>query len=698
MAMSSLPALDRPAPVAEQRPYEATHHGRTSSDPYHWLRDPGYPNVTDEAVLSHLRDENEYFHEFLATNEALVDSLFDEFKGRIDENDESVPYTSNGYEYRWNYRPGEDYRTHSRRPLGTDVLDDDTGTLFLDENALAEGHDYFVISSWTVSPDNRLLAYSFDVDGDERCVAHVVDLTTGERLPDELSDVAGRLSFSADGSTLVYAELDEERWHTKRIRAHRLGSDQADDVTLYEEDDDGFFLGFSKTSSREFFVIGASRGEAQELWVVPADLSTEPTLMVSRDVECVLEIDHAHGRFHILANDTHKNFRLAVTSDETPGREHWETVVEGSDDVHWLGLQTFDDFIALKSRNRGYDKIHVRGYDGASETIDFPTDVCVVSLSTNPEFAQSHLRVSYESMVTPSTIFDVDISTRELITRKVAKVPSGYDESAYETERIMVTARDGAEVPVSIVWKKGWARDGSRPLWLYGYGAYGLTIPPGFSTERLSALDRGFAYAIAHVRGGAMMGYPWYLDGKLEKRTNTFNDFVDVANHLVASEYVAAGNISVSGRSAGGELMGAVTLDSPELWRSVNLGVPFVDVLATMLDASLPLTPPEWAEWGNPLESAEAYDLIAGYSPYDNISAGNYPPMFVSGGLNDPRVTYWEPAKWTARMRELKTDNNLLVMRMNMGAGHFANSGRYGRLRDTAEEYAFMLAAHGITS
>jgi len=712
VAMSSafdrLPELDRPAPVAEQRPHEATHHGRTSSDPYHWLRDPGYPVVTNEDVLSHLRAENEYFHEFLSSNEALVDTLFDEFKGRIDENDESVPYISNGYEYRWYYRPGEDYRTHSRRPLDTPEGDSSTEAVFLDENTLAEGHDYFVITGWTISPDNRLLAYAFDVDGDERCVAHIVDLATGERLADELTDVAGHVSFTADGSALVYAELDPDRWHTKRIRSHQLGASQSDDVTLYEENDDGFFLGFSKTSSREFFFISASRGEAEELWVVPSDLSSEPTLMVSRNVECVLQADHAHGQFHILANDTHKNFRLATTPDHTPAHEHWQTVVDGSDDVHWLGLQTFDGFIALKSRDRGYDKIHIRGYSSAGEggagdiddaaTIDFPSDVCVASLSTNPEFVQAHLRVSYESMVTPNTIFDVDTATRELTTRKVAKVPSGYDESAYETERIMVTARDGVEVPVSIVRKKGWAQDGSHPLWLYGYGAYGLTIPASFSTERLSALDRGFAYAIAHVRGGAMMGYPWYLDGKLEKRTNTFNDFVDVANHLVAADYVAAGNISISGRSAGGELMGAVILDSPELWRSVNLGVPFVDVLATMLDVSLPLTPPEWAEWGNPLESPEVYDLIAGYSPYDNITARDYPPMFVSGGLNDPRVTYWEPAKWTARMRELKTDNNLLVMRMNMGAGHFANSGRYGRLRDTAEEYAFMLLAHGITS
>jgi oligopeptidase B len=299
-------------------------------------------------------------------------------------------------------------------------------------------------------------------------------------------------------------------------------------------------------------------------------------------------------------------------------------------------------------------------------------------------------------MVTPDTIYDYDVASKELITRKVQKVPSGYDKSQYETERVMIAARDGVEIPVSIVYKKGFKKDGSHPMSLYGYGAYAATITPSFSTLRLSALDRGFSFAIAHVRGGSMMGYQWYLDGKLDKRTNTFNDFVDVARGLVADNYVAAGNISISGRSAGGELMGAVTLQAPELWRSVNLGVPFVDVLNTMLDATLPLTPPEWKEWGNPIESKEDFQLIQSYSPYDNIEQREYPPMFVSGGLNDPRVTYWEPAKWTAKMRAQKTDDNLLVMRINMGAGHFANSGRYGRLKDYAEEYAFMFLAHGI--
>lgn len=686
-----LRALDQPAPVAEQRPHEFGHHGRKSEDPYHWLRDPGYPDVTDEDVLGHLRAENDYLQAFLGGNPALVDTLFEEFKGRIDETDTSVPFTHNGYEYRWSFNAGDDYRTHLRRPLP-----DGAESIFLDEPALAADHEYFVVGGWTISPDNRLLAYAVDTSGDERCIARIRDLETGELLDDVLVDVQGDLSFSSDGAALLYVELDPDRWFGRRVRAHRIGTPQTEDRNLFEEGDDSYFLGFTKTSSREFVLISADRGETQEMWVLPADLSTEPTLMVPRDAGFTQQIDHAHGRFHILANDTHKNFRLAVADDDTPFHESWRTVIDGDDGVHWLDIQTFADFVALKSRDRGEDRIHIRGYDGSARVVAFPSAVGVASIDQNAEFDQSHLRVRYESMVTPPTIYDVDATTLALTSRKVARIPSGYDESQYRTERIMAPARDGVEIPVSIVMHEDWEHDGSHPLWLYGYGAYGITVPASFSTERLSVLDRGFAFAIAHVRGGAMMGYPWYLDGKREKRTNTFNDFVDVAHHLVSERYVEAGNISASGRSAGGELMGAVTLHAPDLWRSVNLGVPFVDVLATMLDASLPLTPPEWSEWGNPLESADVYDLIAAYSPYDNIDEVEYPPMFVSGGLNDPRVTYWEPAKWTARMRERKTDSNLLVMRMNMGAGHFANSGRYGRLRDLAEEYAFMLRAHGI--
>jgi len=689
---SRLQKLEIAAPIANKMPFEAQHHERTLSDDYHWLKDQGYPTVDDEPIIDYLEQENAYYQRFLKPNKDLVEAVFQEFKGRTDEEETSVPYISNGYEYRWFFRPGEEYRTRSRKNLATGEE-----AIFLDETALAEGNDYFVIGDWDISPDNRYLAYSFDTAGDERYQVKVKDLQTGEYLDDILNDVQGEIEFSSDGKNLMYALLEQSRWHSKNINIHTFGTEQSNDKTVYHEKDDGFFIGFGKTSSEEFIVIVSSQGEIQESYVMPADFSGEPIELVSRDEGFTQRVDHAHGEFYIMANDTHKNFRLVTVDDQKPIRENWRTLIDGSDESYLLGMQTFKDFMVIKSRDLGLDKIHIHSYEGDSHEVMFPEALFTAGLGVNLEFDQSFVRLGYESMITPSTVYDYDLEDKALATRKVQRIPSGYDKSQYETKRIMATARDGVQVPVSLVYKKGMKQDASHPMWLYGYGAYAATIEPNFSSARLSALDRGFVYAIAHVRGGAMMGYNWYLDGKLEKRTNAFNDFVDVARHLVNEKYVAAGNISISGRSAGGELMGAAVIQAPELWRSVNLGVPFVDVLNTMLDATLPLTPPEWKEWGNPIESAEDYDLIASYSPYDNIEERDYPPMFVSGGINDPRVTYWEPAKWTARMRELKTDDNLLVMRINMGAGHFSNSGRYGRLKDYAEEYAFMFLAHGIT-
>ncbi len=689
---SRLKQLDTMAPVASKIDFKAEHHGRSLSDDYHWLKDEDYPVVDKPSIIGYLEQENAYYQRFLKPNSKLVETVFDEFKGRTDEHEASVPYISNGYEYRWFFRPGQEYRTRSRRNLTTGEE-----SVFLDETALADGRDYFVIGDWVISRDNRYLAYSFDLTGDERYQVKIKDLQTGKYLDDVLNDVQGEIEFSSDGKALMYALLEQDRWHSKNINVHTLGTEQSVDRTVYHEVDDGFFIGFGKTSSDDFVVIVSSQGERQESYALPSDLVGTPVKLVSREEGFSQSVDHAHGQFYIMANDTHKNFRLVTVSDKDPRKENWQTLIGGSDDSYLLNMQTFEDFIVIKSRDQGFEKIHIRTYGGESHEVHFPEALFTADLDVNVEFKQHFVRLRYESMITPQTIYDYDLVGKELITRKVKEIPSGYDKSQYQTERVMATARDGVQVPVSLVYKKGMKRDASQPLWLYGYGAYAATIEPGFSSGLLSALDRGFIYAIAHVRGGSMMGYNWYLDGKLHKRTNTFNDFVDVARYLVQEKYVAAGNISISGRSAGGELMGAAVIQAPELWRSVNLGVPFVDVLNTMLDATLPLTPPEWKEWGNPIESVDDYDLIAAYSPYDNIEKRDYPPMFVSGGLNDPRVTYWEPAKWTARMRALKTDDNLLVMRINMGAGHFSNSGRYGRLKDYAEEYAFMFLAHGIT-
>lgn len=684
--------LEIAEPVAAKQSYTAKYHGKTLSDDYHWLKDQDYPEVNDQPVIDYLTQENTYFDAFLKPNQGLTDTLFEEFKGRTNEQESSVPWVYNGYEYRWFYREGEEYRTRVRKSLSGGEE-----TVVIDETKLAKNFDYFSLGDWSISPNNRYLAYSFNTDGSERYKVKVQDLQTGEYLADELNDVAGSVSFTADSQHLLYAKLEEKKWLTESINLHKMGEAQSQDKSLMTEDDDGFFLSFSKTSDEKFIVIVSSQREIQEYHVIPSDNPTEqPKMLVSRELGFSSQVDHANGEFYLLANDEHTNFRLAKVSSQNPVYENWETIITGSDDVYLQSIKAFSDFIAIQARDNGIEQIRIRDYQGNTHDVAFPEDVYSASLGNNAEFEQDFIRLDYESMITPETVFDYDLSDKSLKVRKTKEIPSGYDKSLYVTERKMAPTRDGVEVPISIVYKKGFKKDGSQPLYLYGYGAYGYTISPGFSTLRLSLLDRGFAFAIAHVRGSDMLGYQWYLDGKLEKRTNTFNEFIDAANYLVKEKYVAKGNISISGRSAGGELVGAAIIQAPELWRSVTLGVPFVDVLNTMLDATLPLTPPEWKEWGNPIEDPQAYDFIKSYSPYDNITATPYPPMMVTGGINDPRVTYWEPAKWTAKMREFKTDDNLLVMRINMGAGHFANSGRYGRLRDFAEEFTFVLKAHDI--
>ena len=689
--LNLLTPLEQEAPVAGKKPFTAEYHGISLSDSWHWLRDPNYPNTDDPEILDYLKAENIYYDAFKEKHQGLIDTLFEEFKGRLDESETSVPWISNGYQYRWEYKEGDEYRTWYRQSLEAGEE-----SVFLDEPALAADYDYFVVGARAISPDNRYLAYAIDTSGDERYQVFVKDLTTNELLPDVIEDNNGDVTFAADSQSLIYGLLEEDKWRTISVNVRTLGDTLGEDRVLISEMDDSFFLGFYKTLDGEYLVLTSGKGNADEAYVISADLSGEPVLLASRDQEFKFSVTHAHGKFYILANDTHVNSRLAVVSDQTPAYENWQTLIEGSDSHYLRNLATFDGFMAIKQNVNGLERLSIRDYEGSSFDIDFPESLYNVSFGNNPEFSQTHFRLGYESMITPETVYDFDIATKELTERKVTNIPSGYDKSQYETKRLMAKSRDGVLVPISIMYKKGTKLDGSNPLHLYGYGAYAYGLPPYFSSVRLSMVDRGVIYAFAHVRGGDEMGYQWYLDGKLDKRTNTFNDFVDAAHYLIDEGYTSAGNISASGASAGGELMGAVIIQAPELWSSVLLSVPFVDVLNTMLDASLPLTPPEWVEWGNPIEDKDAFVYMQSYSPYDQIMAKDYPAMMVTGGLNDPRVTYWEPAKWTAKMRDMKTDNNLLIMRMNMGAGHFANSGRYGRLMDYAEEYAFSLLSHGI--
>lgn len=678
-------------PVADQREYSYTRHGVTIEDPWHWLKDESYPKVDDKDVLDYLKKENAYYEAQMAPHKALSDKIFQEMKGRIKEDDSSVPQKDGDWIYWTKFDEGAQYPKHYRKAVagGPDQL-------MLDENGLAEGKEYFRLGEMSVSPDGKLMVYAYDDNGSERFDAHVRDLSTGKDLKDVIPGTLSSIVWSSDSKGFVYG-LANENWRTDNAWYHRLGEPQAKDKLLYKEADIGFGVGVGLTAQEDWIVIATGDNVTSEIRLVPAsDPTAAPILVSPRKEGRQYSVDVREGTIYVLTNDDHVNFRIATASLEKPGE--WTTLIPGSDHHYLTGISLFKDFYVTEGRIDGLDQIEIRRYQDPTfvETISFPEASYVAGLDDNPEYDVKKLRLAYESMVTPDTVMDYTVATKTFETLKVQEIPSGYDSSQYTTERLMITARDGTKVPVSILYKKGFAKDGSQPLHLYGYGAYGYAIPPGFSTDRFSLVDRGFAYAIAHIRGGDDLGYQWYLDGKLTKRTNTFNDFVDVAKGLIAQGYAAKGRISASGRSAGGELMGAVLNQAPELFGAAAVHVPFVDVLNTMLDESLPLTPGEWPEWGNPVTDKAAFDYLRSYSPYDNVTAKAYPPMLYTGGLNDPRVTYWEPAKMVAKLRAMKTDHNLLLLKTNMGAGHGGKSGRWNRIEENAEEYAFILWQMGV--
>ena len=676
-------------PVAAKKPHSFTHHGVTVTDDYAWLRDPGYPEVTDPEILAHLEAENAWFEARMKPHQPLIDRLFTEMRGRIKEADTSVPQKDGDYLYWIEFEEGAEYKKWWRRPVagGPDEL-------VLDEVALAEGKEYFRLGALSVSNDGTRLAWAVDDNGSERFTARVKVIATGEVLPDVIEGTLGALVWVKGDTGLVYSRANEQ-WRTDNARLHWLGQPAEQDIELYHEDDDGFRVGASLSANEKWLIIGTSDHETSEVRLVPAaDPLATPILVKPRQKGVEYDVDERDGTLYIHANDTHENFRLATAPLDRPGE--WTTLIEGSDSFYLIGFDLFRDFYVTEGRLNGLDQVQVRYYEDPArvEPITFPEASYSAGLSDNAEWAVSKLRLSYTSMVSPATVFDYDVAARSLEQLKVQEIPSGYDASLYATERLEIAARDGTAIPVSILYRKDRAPGG--PLHLYGYGAYGIAIDPGFSTSRLSLVDRGFAYAIAHIRGGDDLGRAWYKAGKLEQRNNTFTDFVDIARGLIDRGYTRAGRISISGGSAGGKLMGAVANSDPELWGAVVAHVPFVDVLATMLDESLPLTPGEWPEWGNPIEDRQAFAMIQSYSPYDQVRAQDYPPIMVTAGLNDPRVTYWEPAKWVARLRELKTDANELILKTNMGAGHGGKSGRFESLKETAEEFAFVLWQLGV--
>ncbi|MBV7265336.1 S9 family peptidase [Erythrobacter ani] len=676
-------------PVAEKREHSYTRHGITISDPYDWLHDKSYPVVDDENVLEYLKAENAWFEAKMAPQKELTEALFTEMRARIKEDDSTVPQRRGDYLYWSEFEEGAQYRKHWRKPVagGDDQL-------ILDETALADGLEYFRLGATSVSKNGRYLAYSTDTNGSERFTVRIKDLQTGELLADEIPETLSGLTWLKDDTVLAYSKVDDN-WRVNNVRLHTIGTPTGEDVEIFTEDDISFRVGAGLSAQEDYLIIATGDNETSEVRFVSADNPTgEQILVKPREKGVEYNIDIRDGELFVLTNDDHLNFRLAKASIDAPGE--WATVIAGTDEFYLTGFDLFKDFFVTEGRLNGLDQVQLRTYDapGSASPIAFPEASYNAGLSNNPEYDQTKLRLSYESMITPDTVFDYDVASRSLEQLKQQEIPSGYDANLYKTERIEIQARDGTMVPVSIVMRKD--RPAGGPLHLYAYGAYGYAVPPGFSTTRLSLVDRGFAYAIAHIRGGDDLGRRWYLQGKLNERTNTFNDFVDVGRGLIAKGYTAEGKVTASGGSAGGELMGAIINQDPAQYGAVVAHVPFVDVLNTMLNEELPLTPGEWQEWGNPIESKQAFAYILSYSPYDQVTAQDYPPLLVTAGLNDPRVTYWEPAKWVAKLREHKTDDNVLLLKTNMGAGHGGKSGRWNSLYETAEEYAFILWQMGM--
>ncbi len=690
--------MDKPVdiptpPIAEQRPYSYERHGVTIEDPWHWLRDPKYPQVENPDVLAYLHAENDYFQAWTKQHEGLIDRLFEEMKGRIKEDDSSVPLRDGDFLYWWAFTPGAQYRTWYRKPVLSEAEGPVGGggdEIIFDEPVEAEGKQYFRLGALEVSPDGKLLATLADYDGSERFELRIRDLATGKDVETVTKVGIGQPVWTSDSGGIVFTEVNDN-WRSYRAQYHRLGDAPEAAVTLYEETEElGFNVGVHASKDKSLIFVSTGDNVTSEVRFVCAEDPSAPLILISaRKPNREYHVDAAHGKLWIHTNDDHVNFRIAEADTANP--ESWRTVIAGSDHVYLTGVTAYRDHLAISSRVDGLDQLLLRTYAGEETRIPFREASYSAFFHGNPEFAPEAYRLGYSSMVTPVTTYDYHPASGELEIRKVQEIPSGYDASQYATERLMVDARDGVKVPVSVVYKKGFEKDGQGKLFLYAYGAYGIAIPPAFNSNRISLLDRGWACAIAHVRGGDDLGHQWFLDGKLAKRTSTFNDFVDVAKGLVAARFASAGKIAINGGSAGGELMGAVVNSDPELWGAAVADVPFVDVLNTMLDDTLPLTPGEWPEWGNPITDKAFFELIRSYSPYDNVKPQAYPPMLITGGLTDPRVTYWEPAKWAAKLRATKTDGNLLLLKINMGAGHGGKSGRWEKLHEVAETYAFVL-------
>jgi oligopeptidase B len=663
-------------------------HGDIRPDEYRWLRERDNPEV-----LAYLTAENDYTRQVMQHTEPLQEQLYQELVGRIQETDLSVPEQMDEWLYYTRIEAGRQYPLFCRKRETEEAMEE----VLLDLNHLAEGQPYFRLGVSEPSPDHRWLAYSVDLTGAEDFTLYIKNLETGELLPERIPNTSRGLAWASDNRTLFYTVLDAAK-RPCAVWRHRLGEDPAQDALVYTEPDEAFFVDVELARSGEWIILELASHTTSEVHVLPA-AEPEGAFRVVQPREHGIEYTLAHrgDRFYIVTNDGAENFRLVEAPVADPRKENWRDVLPHRPAVKLDGIDAFERHLVVYERENGLRHIRVIDLEsGAQHTVEFPESVYTIHRSGNPEFHTVTLRFVYTSLVTPSMVVDYDMNSRTRVVRKQTVVRGGYDATRYRTERVSARAADGTAVPISLVWREPLQLDGQRPLLLIGYGAYGVSYDPSFSTHYLSLLDRGFVVAIAHIRGGEEMGRRWYEDGKLLKKQNSFTDFIAAAEHLVASGYTRPERLAINGGSAGGLLMGAVTNLRPDLFHAVVAEVPFLDVMSTMLDPTLPLTVIEYEEWGNPNE-AEYYRYMRAYSPYDNITAKPYPHMLLTGGLNDPRVAYWEPAKWTARLRARKTDGNRLLLKTNMGAGHGGASGRYDYLREVAFKYAFLLDTLGLS-
>ncbi|MGE0628227.1 MAG: S9 family peptidase [Hyphomicrobiaceae bacterium] len=690
-------------PRAAKHPATTTWHGIVLNDEYAWLKAPNWqeamrePDLLDPAIRAHLEAENAYAAAMLADTQSLQEQLFAEMKARIKEDDSSVPNPDGPWAYYSSYVTGAQYPRICRQPR-----EGGAESVLLDGTVEAAGKAYWQLGDIAHSRDHRYLAYSVDDTGSEAFTIKVRDLATGRDLDDQIPNTRGNIVWAADSRTLFYVRLDD-KYRPIEVWRHALGTPVSDDVQVYVEPDSGFYVSVGQTQSGRFVVIDVHDHQTSEVRLIDAEAPlSDPIMVAPRAPGHEYSVEHAilpdlGDRLVIVHNGAGaEDFKISLAPVGSSAPETWIDLIPHKAGRLILDATAYRGHLVRLEREDGLPRIVIRHWaDGGEHAISFPEEAYSLGLSSGYEFDTTRTRFTYSSMTTPAQVYDYDMESRERILRKTQEIPSGHDPAHYITRRLQAPARDGETVPVTLLYRKDTAIDGTAPLFLYGYGSYGVTIPASFSTTRLSLVDRGFVYAIAHIRGGKDKGYRWYTGGKHKTKLNTFTDFIDAAAFLVREGYTRRGNIIANGGSAGGMLMGVVTNMAPELFLGIIADVPFVDVLNTMLDKDLPLTPPEWPEWGNPIESKEDFEIIRSYSPYDNVAAKAYPHIFAYAGLSDPRVTYWEPAKWVARLRELKTDDNLLLLKTNMEAGHGGASGRFEQLKEIALDYAFTLKITG---